>query len=183
MSPDRTAAAELASSTDPQQLRSTFARFVTGVTVVAVGGDHPHGMTANSFTSVSLDPPLVLICIDHDARMHQAIVRAEAFAISVLATGQGGVARYFASSRRPLGMAQFATVDWFPGSATGAPLIDGALAWLECRLWCTYDGGDHSIFLGRLVSTVRRDEGEPLVFFGGQFRQLVRDGLAREGSG
>lgn len=176
MSLDRAAAADLATSTDPQRLRSMFAAFVTGVTVVAVGGDHPHGMTANSFTSVSLDPPLVLICIDHDARMHHAILRAEAFAISVLATGQGGVARYFASRRRPLGMAQFATVDWFPGSQTGAPLIGGALAWLECRLWGSYDGGDHSIFLGRLVSTTRR-EGEPLAFFGGQFRQLAREGL------
>jgi flavin reductase (DIM6/NTAB) family NADH-FMN oxidoreductase RutF len=166
------APARPAAVADPRQLRTMFAGFATGVTVVTVGGDSPHGMTANAFASVSLDPPLVLVCIDHDARMHQALRRADAFAISVLAEHQEQVARHFASRHRPHGRAQFAAVDWSPGNRTGAPLIDGALAWFECTVWCVYDGGDHSIFLGRLISADRRDHDDPLVFFDGRFRQF-----------
>jgi flavin reductase (DIM6/NTAB) family NADH-FMN oxidoreductase RutF len=162
---------------DPGQLRTVFAAFATGVTVVTVGGESPHGMTANAFTSVSLDPPLVLVCVNQDARMHQALVRGGGFAISVLAGHQREVARHFASGRRPPGIAQFATVGWTPGDQTGAPLIAGALAWLECTLRCTYDGGDHSIFVGRLVSVARHDHGEPLVFFDRSFRRLAGEVL------
>lgn len=175
MDADRITAAPPAAVTDPHRLRNVFAAFATGVTVVTVGGDQPHGMTANAVASVSLDPPLLLVCIKHDARMHQALVHCEGFAVSVLAVHQGSVARHFASGHRPLGIAQFATVGWSPGR-TGAPLIDGAVAWLECRVSGVHDGGDHSIFVGRLVSA-RRDRGEPLVFFDGQFHQLAQEVL------
>jgi flavin reductase (DIM6/NTAB) family NADH-FMN oxidoreductase RutF len=162
---------------DPRRLRRTFAALPTGVTVVTVGGEQPHGMTANAVASVSLDPPLVLVCIKHEARMHQALARAEGFAVSVLAVHQHAVARHFASGHRPLGIAQFAAVGWFPGGSTGAPLIDGAVAWLECTVRGVHDGGDHSIFVGRLVSVARQDSCEPLVFFDGQFRQLTQEVL------
>lgn len=177
----RAVAAESSAVTDPHRLRAAFAAFATGVTVVTVGGDNPHGMTANSFTSVSLDPPLVLVCIDRDARMHQAILRTGGFAVSVLAGHQLGIARHFASGYRPAGWAQFAAVDWSSSHHSGAPLIAHALAWFECTLWSTYDGGDHSIFLGRLVSAVQPDRGEPLVFFGGGFRQLSQDQRGESG--
>lgn len=160
---------------DQLQLRTALAAFPSGVTVVTVGGSHPHGMTANAFTSVSLYPPLVLVCIRRDARMHEALVGVDSFAISVLAAHQEGLARYFADRQRPPGAAQFRNVDWSPGHATDAPLIHGALAWLECTLWSTYDGGDHSIFLGRLVSAARRDGGQPLLFVGGRFCGLAQD--------
>ena len=172
-----TAAPPAAAVTDPYRLRTVFAAFATGVTVVTVGGDQPHGMTANAVTSVSLDPALVLVCIKHDARMHQALMQCDGFAVSVLAVHQGPVARHFASGRRPLGIAQFATVGWSPGGRTGAPLIDGAMAWLECRVSGVHDGGDHSIFVGRLLSVARRDRGEPLVFFDGKFHQLAQEVL------
>lgn len=169
------AAAPDAAATGPRRLRSVLASFATGVTVVTVGGDRPHGMTANAFTSVSLEPPLVLVCVKHDARMHRALSPAGGFAVSVLADDQQPVARYFSHGDRPPGLAQFETVGWWQGRETGAPLIDGALAWLECSLWHVYDGGDHSIFVGRLVSVARRDYGEPLVFHDGRFRQLGRE--------
>jgi flavin reductase (DIM6/NTAB) family NADH-FMN oxidoreductase RutF len=161
-----------AAMTDRRRLRTVLSGFATGVTVVTVAGDHPHGMTANSFTSVSLDPPLVLVCVKHDARLHQALGAAGAFGVSVLAADQERIARYFSHADRPRGLAQFAAVDWSPGGETGVPLISDALAWLECTLWQVYEGGDHSIFLGRLVSAVQRTATEPLLFYGGRFRQL-----------
>lgn len=156
---------------DTKLLRRAFGTFATGVTVVTTGGDTPHGMTANAFASVSLDPPLVLICVDRDAFMHGSLIAAGAFGVSVLAAHQEGVARHFADRRRPLGLAQFDAVDWMPGPYTGAPMIDGAIAHFECELWRSYDGGDHSIFLGRLVSLGRQAD-DALLFFHGRFRHL-----------
>lgn len=158
---------------DRQLLRTAFGRFPTGVTVVTVGGRTPHGMTANSFTSVSLDPPLVLVCIDRSAVMHESLRRSRTFAVSVLAAEQEPVARYFADRSRPLGAEQFDRVDWLPGPRTGAPLISGALAHFECVLWQAYDGGDHTIFVGRLVSADCASVDDPVLFVGGRFRRAV----------
>lgn len=156
-------------------LRGALAGFATGVTVVTVGGAYPHAMTANAFTSVSLDPPLVLVCVHREAQMHRALARTGAFGVSVLAVDQQPLARYFASSRRPAGVAQFAGVDWQPGSRTGAPLLDHAVAWFECTPWHRYDGGDHSIVVGELVTAARADgvPREPLLFFDSEFRSLT----------
>ncbi|NUO58023.1 MAG: flavin reductase family protein [Hamadaea sp.] len=161
--------AELA---DTKSLRRAFGTFATGVTVVTVGGDIPHGMTANSFTSVSLDPPLVLVCVDRGAVMHSVLCDAGQFAVSVLAERQAGLARYFADNHRPLGAEQFDAVDWVPGPVTGAPLITDALCHFECEVQRAYAGGDHTIFLGRLVWLSRTDEEEALLFLRGRFRQL-----------
>jgi flavin reductase (DIM6/NTAB) family NADH-FMN oxidoreductase RutF len=155
----------------PKLLRRAFGTFATGVTVVTVGGGTPHGMTANSFTSVSLDPPLVLVCVDRDAVMHGVLTAAGYLGISVLGTHQEGVARHFANRWRPFGMAQFDCVDWTPGEVTGAPLIDDAVAHFECRVWRTYDGGDHTIFLSSVVSLGWQADGEALVFVNGKFRK------------
>jgi flavin reductase len=162
-----------AGRTDDQALlRTVLGSFATGVTVVTVGGRTPHGMTANSFASVSLDPPLALVCIRREATMHQAIIRTGSFAISVLASDQEGAARFFADAGRPAGARQFEHVESVEGACTGAPLICGALAWLECELWRTYDGGDHSIFVGRLISLGSRDAEGALLFLGGRFQRF-----------
>lgn len=156
---------------DMQHLRQAFGAFATGVTVVTTGGASPHGMTANSFTSVSLDPPLLLVCVDRDAVMHRTLVATGTFGVSVLAAHQEPVARHFADRRRPLGRAQFDAVGWLPGRCTGVPMIDGAAARFECELWRTYDGGDHSIFIGRLLSLARQAD-DALLFLHGRFRQF-----------
>ncbi|WP_326552323.1 flavin reductase family protein [Micromonospora sp. NBC_01813] len=158
---------------DPVELRQVLGTFATGVTVVTVGGNQPHGMTANSFASVSLDPPLVLVCVGRQAVMHDSLVSAGAFAVSVLAADQEKIARHFANKWRPLGAAQFDDVEWRPGRLTGAPLIGQALAHFECELWRTYDGGDHSIFAGQLLSAQRFGAEDPLLFLRGRFRQLT----------
>lgn len=153
-------------------LRRVFGRFTTGVTVVTTGGHAPHGMTANSFTSVSLSPPLVLICVLREAAMHSAILDRKSFAVSVLAAQQEGLARYFADRQRPHGDQEFALIDWSPGRFTGSPVVEGALAWLECSLTATYDGGDHSIFLGEVLDMGLRDEDDALLFYDGFFHGL-----------
>ncbi|WP_020670851.1 flavin reductase family protein [Amycolatopsis nigrescens] len=154
-------------------LREVMAQFATGVTVLTSAGDAAHGMTANAFSSVSIDPPMVLCCVSRAARMHASIVSAKSFAVSMLGADQRELARYFADWRRPGGLAQFDSVDWTAGPCTEAPLLTGALAWLECELRQVYEGGDHSIFLGEVVSASRGTGREALVFFGGGYHPVT----------
>ncbi|RST23153.1 flavin reductase [Streptomyces sp. WAC04770] len=164
-----------------QGLRRAFAEFATGVTVVTVGGSFPRGMTANSFTSVSMRPPLLLVCVHNDAVMWQTLRTARHFGVSVLNADQEAVARHFADDSRPAGLQQFEVVAWSPGPSTSVPLIDGALARFECEKWRAYDGGDHVILVGAVVgaagpvvgvgSVVEEAAGDALVYFRGEFRK------------
>ena len=126
-----------------RELRNVMGRFPTGVTVVAGINElgQPFGLTVNSFTSVSLDPPLVLVCIDNGAASHDPLMSAPHFTINVLGVPQAPLADRFASNPSD---GRFDNVAWH-GSTSGAPLIDGACAWLECARHEVYDGGDHSI--------------------------------------
>ncbi|MFE9560506.1 flavin reductase family protein [Streptomyces sp. NPDC006487] len=150
-------------------LRGAMGRFTTGVVTLTVGGEHVHGMTANAFSSVSLAPPQILCCVAHSAVMHKAIMNERRFAVSIMGADQEGLARYFADKTRPLGPSQFASVDWRPGPYTGAPLIAGALAWLECELADAYDSGDHSIFIGSVLHSSEGPARQGLLFFDGGF--------------
>ncbi|MGW5052560.1 flavin reductase family protein [Actinokineospora sp. NPDC004072] len=152
-----------------------MSRFATGVTVITTGGRAVHGMTANSFTSVSLDPPLVSCCVHRDAHMHDAIADAGGFAVSILSAGQEHVARYFADRGRPRGAAQFDRVDWSPGQRTGAPLLTGAAAWLECSLAVAHAGGDHTIFLGEVLGASWTPTPDALLFHAGRFHRLATE--------
>nr|WP_198545643.1 MULTISPECIES: flavin reductase family protein [Amycolatopsis] len=158
-------------------LRQVLGQFATGVTVLTAGGADAHGMTANALSSVSLEPPLLLCCVSRAARMHAAIVGAGSFAVNILAAGQQELSKYFADWRRPDGMAQFDAVGWTAGDRTGAPLLRDALAWLECELDEVLAGGDHSIFLGRVVAAGRGAGEHALVFYGGRYHRV--DGHAR----
>jgi flavin reductase len=158
---------------DRKALRAALGTFATGVTVVTVGGSSPHGMTANSFTSVSLDPALVLVCVGHNAVMHRKLQQTGVFGVSVLGVRQEPVARHFADQLRQLGAAEFAGVEWLPGRLTGVPLLKDPLAAFECQLWRSYDGGDHSIFVGEVVSADWRRDDEALLFSGGRFRRFA----------
>ncbi|WP_086160903.1 flavin reductase family protein [Streptomyces marincola] len=149
-----------------------MSRFATGVTVLTVGGDHIHAMTANAFTSVSLAPPSVLCSVAHSAVMHGAITSAGAFAVSILGGEQEKLARHFADKNRTLGQAQFEGVAWRPGPRTQAPVLSGSLAWLECELTEAYVFGDHTIFIGTVLSAESAEGGQGLLFFDGAFRQV-----------
>lgn len=158
-----------AAGQERRRLRRLLGTFATGVTVITVGGDRPHGMTANSFTSVSLDPPLVLVCVDRRTVMHASLDTAAAFGVSVLSARHASIARYFADPHRPVGPEEFAGLATQPGQRTGVPLIPDALAWFECELWRRYDGGDHTIVVGRLLLASRPSEDEALLFHHGRF--------------
>jgi flavin reductase (DIM6/NTAB) family NADH-FMN oxidoreductase RutF len=157
-----------------REFRDSVGMFTTGITVVTATSERfGHGMTANAFASVSLDPLLVLVCVVKDAMMHKVLDEVGRFAVSVLAGDQEDLARYFSDPGRPAGMAQFLPVAWHPGPDTGAPLLDGALAYLECDVEAAYDGGDHTVFLGRVRWVERaRADGSPLLYFGGRYRRL-----------
>jgi flavin reductase (DIM6/NTAB) family NADH-FMN oxidoreductase RutF len=157
---------------DSRQFRSIMGLFATGVTVVTAAGERPHGMTANAFASVSKEPPLILVCVDREAVMHERIQATGAFGVSVLTGTQEHLARYFADRRRPQGLAQFAPLQWAPGRMTGAPLLSGALAWIECGLRDAYTVGDHSIFIGAVLDLAPGTDRGALLFFGGRFWQL-----------
>ena len=157
---------------DQSEFRQALSHFATGVTVVTTrDGPELVGMTVSAFASLSLDPPLVLICIDHRARSHDAIARAGVFAVNILTDLQEPIARRFAAHIRDR---------FLPGSyrisARGLPLIEHALATIECRLAQTLPGGDHSIYVGEVL-TVAVNPGQPLLYYRSQFEQLAAPGL------
>lgn len=153
-------------------LRRVMSRFATGVTVLTAGGGVPQGMTANAFTSVSLEPPLVLCCLSLDARLREAVAATGAFGVSLLSADQEDAARYFADRSRPDGVAQFSAYGWEPGPRTGAPLLSGSLGWLECEVERSYPGGDHVILLGRVVTALQGTGSEALLFVHGELRTV-----------
>jgi flavin reductase (DIM6/NTAB) family NADH-FMN oxidoreductase RutF len=144
-------------------LRSCLARFATGVAVAAVEGpEGRHGLTVNSFTAVSLEPPLVLLAILKTARAHD-LFPGRPFTVNVLGAEQEPLARHFAG--RPL----VDPVSW--DASTGPPRLAGCLAVLDCEPWATYDGGDHTLVLGRATAFSYRD-GDGLGYFCGRFVRL-----------
>ena len=160
---------------NPREFRNTVGQFATGVTVVStVDGGHVHGMTANSFTSVSLEPPLILVSIDNRARMLDLLRNSGRFGLSILAEDQQHISNHFAGKPQD-GLEQ--PFDWHDG----IPLIEGALARLVCDVESIYAAGDHTLFLGRVQHFERR-VAQPLVFHGGQYGSLWNEQEERKAS-
>jgi flavin reductase (DIM6/NTAB) family NADH-FMN oxidoreductase RutF len=161
------------SGVDPAEYRLAAGRFATGIVVVSASLDGvPHSMTVNAFTSVSLDPLLVLFCAEKIARFHDAVLTAETWAVSVLDEDSEKVSRWLATRGRPLD-GQLDQIAYHRGPLTGAPILDVALSALECRTTAVHDGGDHTIVVGEVIGvTPPRPGGRPLIYFGGQYRRL-----------
>jgi flavin reductase (DIM6/NTAB) family NADH-FMN oxidoreductase RutF len=156
---------------DPTELRRTMGRFATGVAVITTSLDgEPHGMTVNSLTSVSLDPPLLLVCFTRGARTAECVEASGRFAVNILGARQEQVSNAFA--RR--GADHFAGVD-LPTATGGVPLIPGALAHAVCSVERVLDGGDHVVVLGAVEEVSHRD-GAPLLFFGGTYGDFTDRG-------
>ena len=153
---------------DSEAFRTACGKFATGITIVTViGADGlPQGMTANSFTSVSLEPPMVLVCIDRKATILPKMEVAKTFGINVLAENQRDLSAQF--SRR--GTDRFETVPWFAGE-TGVPLLDGVLAHYECEVINIVEGGDHLIFIAE-VRHLRCFAGRPLLYYASCYETL-----------
>jgi flavin reductase (DIM6/NTAB) family NADH-FMN oxidoreductase RutF len=159
---------------DPQFFRRASGLFATGVTVVTTRIDGvDHAMTANSFTSVSLDPLLVLVSVEKRARWHAAVSEAQVFGVSVLAANQAATSRLFATRGRPFDV-RAAGVDFHGGPQTGAVLFDGALATFECSVSERHDAGDHTLIVGAVLAVdLPNPDGAPLVFFRGGYHTLT----------
>jgi flavin reductase (DIM6/NTAB) family NADH-FMN oxidoreductase RutF len=154
---------------DQAQFRQLLGRFATGVTVITARDPEgrPHGMTANSLASVSLEPPLLSVAIDHGAAMHALLLRAPSFAVNILSSHQEMVSRRFAVDREE----RFDGIG-YQESPRGLILLDGALAHIECERAATHEAGDHTILVGRVVAGMAAD-GRPLCYFRGGYGALA----------
>jgi flavin reductase (DIM6/NTAB) family NADH-FMN oxidoreductase RutF len=158
---------------DSKDLRKAFGSFATGVTVVTTEseGNGPIGFTANSFTSVSLDPPLLLVCLAHGMRSFPVFEQSAHFAVNILADDQQDISGTFASR----GADKFASVRWRAGH-TGSPLLEGVVAWFDCEVHQRILAGDHTILIGRIVDYAYENRA-PLGFCGGGY---LRFGLLQQ---
>ena len=156
---------------DAARFRRVLGHFSTGVTVITTRDEQlrPAGLTANAFASVSLEPPLVLVCIDRGSDTHDLIARSGVFAVNVLAREQKAIARRFADDDREL---RFEGIDWRT-QATGAPVFEHVLAWLDCAVHATVPAGDHTVYIGAVRAADAR-EGDPLMFFRGTYGTTVQ---------
>jgi flavin reductase (DIM6/NTAB) family NADH-FMN oxidoreductase RutF len=156
---------------DPDTFRSVLGRFASGITVVTTRDSDQRdvGMTVSAFCSVSLRPPLVQVCVDHEASLHAALLQNQRYAVSILGAEQEALSRRFSaaySTRR------FDGIGYRRGES-GMLLLDDALAHLECRLVASHDAGDHTLFIGEVESASART-GQPLLYYRGGYTQLER---------
>ena len=153
---------------EKNELRRVMGHFATGVTVITTrsGDGQPYGLTANAFSSVSLEPPLLLVCVDKKAESYPYFEQSKVFTVNILSDHQEAISRRFAVS----GGAKFEGVAYHMG-ANGAPILEGSLAYMECTLYASYEGGDHTIYLGE-VQQAETVEHKPLLFYRGGYREL-----------
>jgi len=157
---------------DPRSLRDAMGTFATGVTIVTAQSEHgePVGLTANSFTSVSLEPPLLLVCPARSATTTLVLESCPYFAVNVLQRGQEEVSKLFATK----GTDRFAEIE-FETWDHDVPILRDALASFECKTHAVHEGGDHVILVGEIVRARYATHGEPLLYFRGGYRDLNRD--------
>jgi flavin reductase (DIM6/NTAB) family NADH-FMN oxidoreductase RutF len=154
------------------EFRKAMGSFATGVTVITVDYEgEVHGMTANAFASVSLDPMLVLVCVDHRARTHAHLTARKRFGVNVLAENQRAVSEYYADPNPDHRYAEREARARFDRTQHGTPVLHGALAYLECRLHTAQDAGDHTIFIAEVEDVVVR-AGDPLLYFRSEYRKV-----------
>jgi flavin reductase (DIM6/NTAB) family NADH-FMN oxidoreductase RutF len=163
----------------PDDFRRVLSHFCSGVTVITTKDPdgRPAGLTASAFTSVSLNPPLILVCVAHDAHSYPALAAASHFAVNILAGHHESVSSRFATKPAAHPSEKFEGVDFRPGSL-GLPVLKDSLAELECVTVHAYPAGDHTIFVGRVEAAESRgDSGlEPLLYYRGKYRHLHNPG-------
>jgi 3-hydroxy-9,10-secoandrosta-1,3,5(10)-triene-9,17-dione monooxygenase reductase component len=150
-----------------RRFRDVLGRFASGVTVVtAVSSGQPVGMTCQSFSSVSLDPPLVLFVPAKTSRAWPLMQRAGKFAVNFLSAEQAELSNTMASR----GTDKFAGIPWRPSESTGSPLLDGTLGYVDCAIHAVHETGDHYVVVGRVLDLATVDDEDPLLYFQGQYR-------------
>jgi flavin reductase (DIM6/NTAB) family NADH-FMN oxidoreductase RutF len=157
---------------DSQSFKATLAQWASGVTIVtSVYNGERVGITASSFTSLSANPPRVLICVAKRLYTHQAITESQVFAVNILTANQQEWGMRFAGLL-PEMADRFAGIEWFTAE-TGCPLLPDVLGWLDCRLSAAHDGGDHTIFVGDVVATGTANGGTPILYHNRHWRRLA----------
>jgi flavin reductase (DIM6/NTAB) family NADH-FMN oxidoreductase RutF len=162
------------SSPSSSEFRKALGHFTTGVTVITAEREPGkiHGMTANSFTSVSLDPMLVLVCVDHRAKMLPLLQKKQQFGVSVLKQDQQAISEYFAKREHSIEAEQRLGIQYLR-TPSGAHVIGGTLLQMSCKVIASHVTGDHTIFIGE-VQDAEVHEGEPLLYFRGEYRRIAR---------
>lgn len=163
---------------DPMLFRQVLGRFATGVTVVTVRkGDIVRGMTANAFSSVSLNPPLILVSVDKRAETHGLMMEGDVFCVNILAEHHREWSDWWAG-KAPVDQDQFANVE-YSTKVTGCPVLEGCLGYIDCKVWARYEGGDHTLFIGEVQeAAVNTDPSiKPLLFFSSKYRKLSEESL------
>jgi len=164
---------------EAQDYREVLARFATGVAVVTTleqsdDGGQPWGTTVNSFTGISLDPPLVMVSIGHERSIHPIIERTGRFGVNILAEDSQAISDCFAGAPSPLPRSAFCDADFALGRA-GLPVLDKAIAYLSCDVDRIIEAGDHTMYLGRVIETMCRDDiGWPLLYFRRRYLSIER---------
>jgi flavin reductase (DIM6/NTAB) family NADH-FMN oxidoreductase RutF len=160
-------------SGDSRSFRDIMGIFATGITVVTLESEELYGMTANAFSSLSLDPPLILVCVAKTASMHAALSDTSSFAVNILGENQDDISTLFAKHGRreePLGGTPYHT------GILGTPILDDCIAFVECKLRDQFPGGDHTIVVGEVVDFNLNDSSvDPLLFFKGRYRKLSEE--------
>lgn len=165
---------------DPDRYRAVMGSFVTGVTVVTTldgparpdAPAQPFGTTVNSFTSVSLDPPLVLITVGRERSIHPVIGRTGRFAVNILGEDGQGLSDCFAGAPSAIPRSAFCGAAWHP-STHGTPLLEAAIAWVDCELERVIEAGDHTIYLGRVVDLATSERGDwPLLYYRREYLRI-----------
>ncbi|PSQ17567.1 flavin reductase [Halobacteriales archaeon QS_8_69_26] len=162
-------------SVDPDEFRGVMGRFATGVTVVTLPSDPPHGITVNAFSSVSLSPPLVLICIDHDTRAYELLSEeVDGYSVNVLTTEQRDLGEYFANmvdlDRDPF------EADPTRTGESGAPVFEESLAYVDCTVDAAHAAGDHTVYVGAVeAAEVLSPDADPVTFYDGKWGRLAAD--------
>ena len=156
---------------DIREIRHVMGHFATGVTVITTNDKEgtPNGITANAFSSLSLDPPLVLVCIDKKANCYECFEESGVFAINLLGEHQEELSTRFATK----GVEKFAGIGWHKGHQ-GLPLLDDAIGHIQCSLTNAYEGGDHTIYLGSVIDAKATGD-RPLLFFKGKYHRLPEE--------
>jgi flavin reductase (DIM6/NTAB) family NADH-FMN oxidoreductase RutF len=172
---DTSSGANTAPGFASEDFRGALGAFATGVTVVTTRGeDHRYGMTANAFSSVSLDPPLILVCVKSFSEGANLIRENGVFAVNILGAEQEPLSRYFASKDRPRGRDAFSDIA-HQTAASGSPVLDGAVGYLDCALHTSHEAGDHVIFIGEVLALDFSHDVAPLLFHAGGYR-FLREG-------
>ncbi len=158
---------------DPEILRSAMRAWSAGVTVVAAAHENDrHGMTVNSFTSISLDPALITISLQQNTRTHELVMKSRAFGLTILSTEQKRISDLFAG-RLPESEDRFSHAQT-ESLVTGSPLITGGLSWMDCRVVHTYDAGMNTLFIGEVIAARGTGQGEPLIYHNREYWTLAK---------